>query len=62
MASTECSGARFQVWFRHWFMSGDPNLPADLRLAPASWGGVALHIIRRRPPRPVRRYSAMVRG
>ncbi len=31
-------GARFPTWFRSWFMSGDPNLPADLAatLSPAT--------------------------
>jgi hypothetical protein len=26
-------GARFPVWFRNWFMSGDPNPPAVMRAA-----------------------------
>jgi thiosulfate dehydrogenase [quinone] large subunit len=29
-------GDRFPVWFRNWFMSGDPNPPAALGAAPAS--------------------------
>jgi thiosulfate dehydrogenase (quinone) large subunit len=28
-------GGRFPIWFRNWFMSGDPNPPAVMQATPA---------------------------